>query len=83
LTNRTNLSIFLERSKHRDQETYRILGVLCLIFESLPMGRISPDSLQDEGNASPRDLRECFFITPVGSVQPTGHLRPVSKLYTL
>ena len=27
--------------------------------------------------------RECFIITPVDSVQPTGHLHPVSKLYTL
>jgi len=44
LTNQTKLSIFFERSKRRDQKTYRILGILCLILESLPIGQISPDS---------------------------------------
>jgi hypothetical protein len=62
----------------------RILGALSLLLESLPMGRISPDSFQNVGNASPRDLRECFSKrTPAGSVQPTVHLRLVSKLFSL
>jgi hypothetical protein len=52
--------MFLEGSKHQGQETYRILGALCLSLESLPMGRISPDSFQDGGNASPRDHHECL-----------------------
>ena len=68
--------MFLEGSKHHDQETYRILGALSLFLEGLPMGRISPDSFQNVRNASPRDLRECFSKkTQAGSVQPTVHLR--------
>jgi hypothetical protein len=47
------------------------------------MGRISPDGFQNVRNASPNGLRECFSKTPAGSVQPTVHLRPVSKLFTL
>jgi hypothetical protein len=63
---------------------HRILGLLSLFLESLPMGRISPDSFQNVGDASPRDLRECFSQKiPAGPVQPTVHLHSVSKLFTL
>ena len=52
----------------------------CLFLESFPVGGISPNSLQDKGNASPKTFYEPLSRTPVRSAQLTAHLRSVSKL---
>jgi len=43
------------------------------------MSGICPDGLQDEGNAPPMNLRECFSNTQISSIQHTVRLRSVHE----
>jgi hypothetical protein len=43
------------------------------------MNGICPDGLQDEGDAPPMDLRECFSDTQISSIQHTVRLCPVRE----
>jgi len=43
------------------------------------MSGISPDSLQDEGDAPPRKLRECFSDIQISSIQHTVRLCSVRE----
>jgi hypothetical protein len=65
--------MFLRGSKQHDHVARKNTSALCLFLESFPMSGVSPDSLQDEGNAPSKNFHK-RFCNNNRLVQPTVHL---------